>query len=109
MDPEPFQMSKMECFAEIVNGIYPLTVFAKRSILHVLQGLPQGLHSYLQFSKLAFFHHSLFYHWENTVEAKDSLTYLKLLKRTKALIPTKYWLPQFNHQSSYTCYFNKDW
>ena len=47
MDPEPFQMSKMECFAEIVNGIYPLTVFAKRSILHVLQRLPQGLHSYL--------------------------------------------------------------
>ena len=46
MHAEPCQMSKMECFAEIVNGIYPLNVFAKRSILHVLQGLPQGLHSY---------------------------------------------------------------
>ena len=28
----------MECFVEIVNGLKPLTIFAKRSILNVWQG-----------------------------------------------------------------------
>ena len=32
-------MSKMEKFAKIVNGFYPLTIFFKNSILHGWQGL----------------------------------------------------------------------
>ena len=31
-------MSKMEHFAKIGNGFYPLTIFAKRSILDIWQG-----------------------------------------------------------------------
>ena len=30
---EPYQTSKMESFAKIVNGFQPLTIFAKRSII----------------------------------------------------------------------------
>ena len=33
---EPCQISKMECFAKIINGFQPLTIFARRSILDVL-------------------------------------------------------------------------
>ena len=36
--PEPFETSKMECFAKIVNEFYTLTVFTKRSILDIWQG-----------------------------------------------------------------------
>ena len=32
---EPCQTSKMECFAKIVHGLTPLTIFAERSILDV--------------------------------------------------------------------------
>ena len=32
---EPYQTSKMERFAKIVNGFQPLTIFGKRSILDV--------------------------------------------------------------------------
>ena len=32
------QTSKMKCFAKIVNGWKPLTIFAKRSILDTYQG-----------------------------------------------------------------------
>ena len=35
---EPSQTSTMERFAKTVNGLYPLAVSAKRSILHVSQG-----------------------------------------------------------------------
>ena len=35
---EPCQTSKMGCFAKIVDGSKPLTIFAKRSILIVWQG-----------------------------------------------------------------------
>ena len=35
---EPCQISKMECFAKIINGFQPLTIFARRSILDVRQG-----------------------------------------------------------------------
>ena len=34
---EPFQTSKMEVFAQLVNGIWLLTIFAKRPILNVWQ------------------------------------------------------------------------
>ena len=37
MNEEPFQTSKMERFAKIVNGQKPLTIFAKRSTLDVCQ------------------------------------------------------------------------
>ena len=36
--PEPYQTSKMELLAKIVNGFQPLTIFAKSSILDVRQG-----------------------------------------------------------------------
>ena len=44
---EPFQTSKMEPSAEIVNGSQPLTIFTKRSILNVFkdthrEGVPQN-------------------------------------------------------------------
>ena len=32
---EPRETSKMECFAKVVNGFQPLTIFAKCSILDV--------------------------------------------------------------------------
>ena len=32
---EPYQTSKMECFAKIVNGLKPLAIFAKISILDI--------------------------------------------------------------------------
>ena len=32
---EPCQTSKMDLFAQIVNGIHPFTIFAKSSILEV--------------------------------------------------------------------------
>ena len=34
---EPYQLSKMERFAKIINGFQPLTIFAKQSILDVWQ------------------------------------------------------------------------
>ena len=34
---EPYQISKMERFGEIVNGFLPLTIFAKRTILDIWQ------------------------------------------------------------------------
>ena len=39
MHSEPSQTSKMELFAKIVNGLKPLTVFVKSSILDVWIGL----------------------------------------------------------------------
>ena len=35
---EPYQASKIGCFAKIVNGLQPLPIFAKRSILDDWQG-----------------------------------------------------------------------
>ena len=35
---EPSQTSKMDSFAKIVNGVQPLIIFAKHSILDVWQG-----------------------------------------------------------------------
>ena len=35
---EHYQISKTECFTEIVNSFQPLTIFAKHSILGVWQG-----------------------------------------------------------------------
>ena len=35
---EPYQTSKMECFAKIVNTFQALTIFAKGSILDIWQG-----------------------------------------------------------------------
>ena len=41
LEPEahlkPCQTSKMQCFANIVKGFQPLTIFAKRYILDVWQ------------------------------------------------------------------------
>ena len=34
----PFQTSKMECFAEIVNSFQSLSILAKRSVLFIWQG-----------------------------------------------------------------------
>ena len=36
--PEPYQISKMEHFSKIMNGIQSLTNFTERSILDVCQG-----------------------------------------------------------------------
>ena len=36
--PEPSQTSKMELFAKIVNGFYPLTIFGKSFILDIWLG-----------------------------------------------------------------------
>ena len=38
MYSEPYQTSKMERFARVVNAFKPLTIFAERSILDVWQG-----------------------------------------------------------------------
>ena len=35
---EPYQTSKMELFAKIVNGFYQFTMFTKHSTLEIKQG-----------------------------------------------------------------------
>ena len=42
MYSEPYQTSKMDRLAKIVYGFYPLTIFAKRSILDIWKGSEYG-------------------------------------------------------------------
>ena len=38
MYPEPCQTSRMKSFAEVVNGLFPITTFIKHSILDAWHG-----------------------------------------------------------------------
>ena len=51
---EPCQASKMELFVEIVNDWKPWTIFAKSSILNILQGSKHasGISSFFQFGDI---------------------------------------------------------
>ena len=46
---EPCQISKMQCFAKIVDGFYPLTIFLKHSFLDVWQGFEYASEKYISF------------------------------------------------------------
>ena len=68
---EPCQISKMQCFAKIVDGFYPLTIFLKHSFLDVWQGFEYASEKYISFPNK-----------KKNIPHQPIFTFSKLIKET---------------------------
>ena len=67
----PSQVSKMECFAKIVNSWKSLTIFAKRSILDAWQGSEYAPGRQVK-ANVLYCENQVFYSFNNNSKSKQN-------------------------------------